>query len=161
MQKLGREELKVELQKHTCIKARKWALEKIWGSVVLEFNRLFDYVFALRSVDPNGTFELMVERPTEVEKPKFKRLYVCFSALKEGFKRFCRLVISLDGCYLKGSFKGEILSVVGRDGNNQIFPIAWALVEVENKDTWTWFLQNIQNDLNLGDGSNFTLISDM
>ncbi|KAK8671545.1 hypothetical protein V6N13_038139 [Hibiscus sabdariffa] len=138
MQKLGREELKVELQKHTCIKARKWALEKIWGSVVLEFNRLFDYVFALRSVDPNGTFELMVERPTEVEKPKFKRLYVCFSALKEGFKRFCRLVISLDGCYLKGSFKGEILSVVGRDGNNQIFPIAWALVEVENKDTWTW-----------------------
>ncbi|KAK9032641.1 hypothetical protein V6N11_056899 [Hibiscus sabdariffa] len=121
MQKLGREELKVELQKHTCIKARKWALEKIRGSVVLEFNRLFDYVFALRCADPNGTFELMVERPTEVEKPKFRRL----------------------------------------DGNNQIFSIAWALVEVENRDTWTWFLQNIQNDLNLGDGSNFTLISDM
>ncbi|KAL4304604.1 hypothetical protein GQ457_10G021840 [Hibiscus cannabinus] len=48
MQNLGREELKVELQKHTCIKARKWALEKIRGSVVLEFNReekLEDYVF--------------------------------------------------------------------------------------------------------------------
>ncbi|KAK8979005.1 hypothetical protein V6N11_007465 [Hibiscus sabdariffa] len=75
MQKLGREELKVELQKHTCIKARKWALEKIRGSVVLEFNRLFDYVFALRCAYPNGTFELMVERPTEVEKPKFRRLY--------------------------------------------------------------------------------------
>ncbi|KAK8617891.1 hypothetical protein V6N13_080795 [Hibiscus sabdariffa] len=74
MQKLGREELKVELQKHTCIKARKWALEKIRGSVVLEFNRLFDYVFALRCAYPNGTFELMVERPTEVEKPKFRRL---------------------------------------------------------------------------------------
>ncbi|KAL4377761.1 hypothetical protein GQ457_02G024330 [Hibiscus cannabinus] len=161
IENLGREELKVELQKHTCIKARKWALEKIRGSVVLEFNKLFDYVFALRSVDPNGTFELMVERSTEVEKPKFRRLYVCFSALKEGFKRFCRPIISLDGCYLKGSFKGEILSVVGRDGNNQIFPIAWALVEVENRDTWTWFLQNIQKDLNLGDGSNFTLISDM
>ncbi|KAK9003355.1 hypothetical protein V6N11_060919 [Hibiscus sabdariffa] len=161
MQKLGREELKVELQKHTCIKARKWALEKIRGSVVLEFNRLFDYVFALRCADPNGTFELMVERTTEVEKPKFRRLYVCFSALKKGFKRFCRPVISLDGCFLKWPFKGEILSVVGRDGNNQIFPIAWALVEVENRDTWTWFLQNIQNDLNLGDGSNFTLISDM
>ncbi|KAK8690812.1 hypothetical protein V6N13_074338 [Hibiscus sabdariffa] len=161
MQKLGREELKVELQKHTCIKARKWALEKIRGSVVLEFNRLFDYVFALRCADPNGTLELMVERPTEIEKPKFRRLYVCFSALKEGFKRFCRPVISLDGCFLKGSFKGEILSVVGRDGNTQIFPIAWALVEVENRDTWTWFLQNIHNDLNLGDGSNFTLISDM
>ncbi|KAK8715256.1 hypothetical protein V6N13_042594 [Hibiscus sabdariffa] len=111
--------------------------------------------------DPNGTFELMVERPTESKKPKFRRLYMRFSALKEGFKRFCRSVISLDGCYLKRSFKGEILSVVGRDGNNQNFPIAWAPVEVENKDTWAWLLQNIQNDLNLGDDSKFTLISDI
>ncbi|KAL4298205.1 hypothetical protein GQ457_12G029930 [Hibiscus cannabinus] len=83
------------------------------------------------------------------------------SALKEGFKKYCRHVISLDGCFLKGSFKGEILSVVGRDSNNQIFPIAWAVVEVENKDSWAWFLKNIQYDLQLGDGEKFTLISDM
>ncbi|KAK8492324.1 hypothetical protein V6N11_008669 [Hibiscus sabdariffa] len=67
MQNLGGEEIKVELTKHTCIKARKWALEKISDSVALEFNRLFDYVFALRSTDPTGTFELMVERPTEAK----------------------------------------------------------------------------------------------
>ncbi|KAK8613997.1 hypothetical protein V6N13_122376 [Hibiscus sabdariffa] len=161
VKRLAREELKVDLHKRTCLKARKWALEKIRGNVVHEFNRLFDYVFALRSADPNGTFDLMVERPTDVATPKFRRLYVCFSALKEGFKRFCRPIISLDGCYLKGEIKGEILSAVGRDGNNQIFPIAWALVEVENRETWAWFLENIQRDLNLGDGSKFTLISDM
>ncbi|KAK8682618.1 hypothetical protein V6N13_055002 [Hibiscus sabdariffa] len=85
--------------------------------------KLFDYVFALRSVDPNGTFDLMVERPTAVESPKFRRFYVCFSALKEGFKKFCSPVISLDGCYLKRSLKGEILAAVGRDSNDQIFPI--------------------------------------
>ncbi|KAL4332157.1 hypothetical protein GQ457_07G005540 [Hibiscus cannabinus] len=161
IKRLVTEELKVDLHKRTCLKARKWALEKIRGNVVHEFNRLFDYVFALRSADPNGTFDLMVERPTDVATPKFKRLYVCFSALKEGFKRFCRPIISLDGCYLKGEIKGEILSAVGRDGNNQIFPIAWALVEVENRETWAWFLENIQRDLNIGDGSKFTFISDM
>ncbi|KAK9012159.1 hypothetical protein V6N11_040228 [Hibiscus sabdariffa] len=117
--------------------------------------------FDFRSADPNGTFDLIVERPTDVATPKFRRLYVRFSALKEGFKRFCRPVISLDGCYLKGEIKGEILLALGRDGNNQIFPIAWALVEVENRETWAWFLENIQRDLNLGDGSKFTLISDM
>ncbi|KAK9009148.1 hypothetical protein V6N11_080617 [Hibiscus sabdariffa] len=161
IKRLAREELKVDLHKRSCLKARKWALEKIRGNVVHEFNRLFDYVFALRSADPNGTFDLMVERHTDVATPKFRRLYVCFSALKEGFKRFCRPIISLDGCYLKGEIKCEILSAVGRDGNNQIFPIAWALVEVENRETWAWFLENIQRYLNLGDGSKFTLISDM
>ncbi|KAK8514982.1 hypothetical protein V6N12_001147 [Hibiscus sabdariffa] len=157
--RLAREELKVDLHKRTCLKARKWALEKIRGNVVHEFNRLFDYVFALRSADPNGTFDLIVERPTDVATPKFKRLYVCFSVLKEGFKRFCRPIISLDGCYLKGEIKDEILLALGKDGNNQFFPIAWALVEVENRETWAWFLENIQRDLNLGDGSKFTLIS--
>ncbi|KAK8483492.1 hypothetical protein V6N11_008872 [Hibiscus sabdariffa] len=161
IKRLAREELNVDLHKRTCLKARKWALEKIRGNVVHEFNRLFDYVFALRSAYPNGTFDLMVERPTGVATPKFRRLYVCFSALKEGFKRFSRPIISLDGCYLKGEIKGEILSTVGRDGSNQIFPIAWALVKVENRETWAWFLENIQRDLNLGDGSKFTLISDM
>ncbi|KAK8585968.1 hypothetical protein V6N13_130494 [Hibiscus sabdariffa] len=73
--RLVREELKVDLHKRTCLKARKWAIEKTMGNVVHEFNRLFDYVFALRSADPNGTFDLMVERPIGVTTPKFRRLY--------------------------------------------------------------------------------------
>ncbi|KAK8598438.1 hypothetical protein V6N13_094407 [Hibiscus sabdariffa] len=131
MQKLAKEELKVDLKKKNL------------------------------SEDPGGTFELIVERPTAADIPNFKRLYVCFSALKEGFKKYCRPAISLDECFLKGPFKGEILSGVGRDSNNQIFPIAWAVVEVENRDIWAWFLKNIQYDLQLGDGEKFTLISDM
>ncbi|KAK8613006.1 hypothetical protein V6N13_104329 [Hibiscus sabdariffa] len=74
--------------------------------------------FDFKSSDPGGTFGLMVERPTAADIPNFKRLYVCFSALKEGFKKYCRPVISLDVCFLKCPFKGEILSVVGRDSNN-------------------------------------------
>ncbi|KAL4335024.1 hypothetical protein GQ457_07G004420 [Hibiscus cannabinus] len=123
--------------------------------------RLFDYVLALRTADPDGSFDLVVERPTVIDIPKFRRLYVCFGALKEGFKRYCRHVIGVDGCFLKGSLKGEILSAVGRDSNNQIFPIAWAFVEVENRETWAWFLNHLQNDLNLGNGDNLTLLSDM
>ncbi|KAL4272493.1 hypothetical protein GQ457_13G012320 [Hibiscus cannabinus] len=161
MIKLAREELSVEINKDCCQKAKKWALEQIRGSVVHEFNMLFDYMYVLRSADPNGNFELMVERPTVDEKPKFRRLYVCFSALKEAFKKYCRQVISLDGCFLKGSFQGEILSAVGRDNNDQIFPIAWAVVEVENRDTWAWFLNNIRMDLELENGEKVTLISDM
>ncbi|GKD25624.1 putative integrase, partial [Tanacetum coccineum] len=45
-------------------------------------------------------------------------------------------VIGLDGCFLKGTCRGELLTAMGRDGNNQMFPIAWAVVNVENTDNW-------------------------
>ncbi|KAK8613007.1 hypothetical protein V6N13_104330 [Hibiscus sabdariffa] len=112
-----------------------------------ETNSDGDFLFLrtlVRSADPGGTFELMVERPTAVDIPNFKRLYVCFSALKEGFKKYCRPVISLDGCFLKGPFKGEILSIVGRDSNNQIFPIAWAMVEGLLEEVSLW-LSNVEH----------------
>ncbi|KAK8601213.1 hypothetical protein V6N12_051054 [Hibiscus sabdariffa] len=57
---LAREELSVEINKDCCQKAKKWALEHIRERVVHEFSRLFDYMYVLRSVVPNGNFELMV-----------------------------------------------------------------------------------------------------
>jgi hypothetical protein len=61
---------------------------------------------------------------------------------------------------LKGVLKGQLLSAVGRDGNNQMYPIAWAVVEKENKDSWMWFLKLLKDDLDTSDGNGFALISD-
>jgi len=55
--------------------------------------------------------------------------------------------LSLDGCFLKHKYGGELLTVVGSDANDQMVPIACVVVEVENKDTWTWFLELLINDL--------------
>ncbi|KAK8973468.1 hypothetical protein V6N11_064709 [Hibiscus sabdariffa] len=161
MMRLAKDELKVELNKNMCQRARVWANQKIRGKLEDEFNKLFDYVYTLREADPNGTFDLFVQRPTPSANPIFRRLYVCFGGLKEGFNKHCRPILSLDGCYLKGDFKGEILATVGRDENNQIFPVTWAVVEVENRETWAWFLDHIQMDLEIGDGDRFTIFSDM
>ena len=72
----------------------------------------------------------------------------------------CRKVIGLDGCFLKGTIKGELLTAMGRDANNQMFPIAWAVINVENKDNWLWFLVSLGDELNLNRGADFTIISD-
>ncbi|XP_060211439.1 uncharacterized protein LOC132638647 isoform X1 [Lycium barbarum] len=42
-----------------------------------------------------------------------------------------------------------------------MLPIAWAIVEYENKNTWIWFLKLLIADLGMRDGSNYTVISDM
>ncbi|GKA04612.1 pentatricopeptide repeat-containing protein [Tanacetum coccineum] len=57
-------------------------------------------------------------------------------------------------------FKGETLTAIGRDGNNHIFPVAWAIVNVENKDNWSWFLDLLGDDLDMPTGNGLTLISD-
>ncbi|CAN1849934.1 hypothetical protein LINPERHAP1_LOCUS39590 [Linum perenne] len=38
----------------------------------------------------------------------------------------------VDGCLLKGEVDGMLLAAVGKDRNNQVFPIAWAVVDGEN-----------------------------
>ena len=70
----------------------------------------------------------------------FQRFYVCFDACKKGFLAGCRRVIRVDGCFFKGACNGELICAQGRDANNQIYPIVWAIVEKENENSWTWFL---------------------
>nr|XP_023873651.1 uncharacterized protein LOC111986249 [Quercus suber] len=45
-------------------------------------------------------------------------------------------IIGLDGCHLKGRFGGQIPSAIARDANDNIIPVAFAVVEQENKDSW-------------------------
>lgn len=59
----------------------------------------------------------------------------------------CRPILGVDGAHLKGAYPGILLTAVGKDGNNNIFPIAWAVVEVENGETWTWFLELLRQDI--------------
>ena len=51
---------------------------------------------------------------------------------------------------MKGLCGGEILAAIGRDPNDQMLPIAFAVVEGENRDSWTWFLKLLIDDLGGG-----------
>ncbi|CAI9299451.1 unnamed protein product [Lactuca saligna] len=59
-----------------------------------------------------------------------------------------------------GQCKGELLTIIGRDANNQVYPIAWAVVYIENKLNWKWFLELITNDLELDGGRGMAVISE-
>lgn len=104
---------------------------------------------------------MKVERPFPKVPPKFHRLYMSFAVMKKGFLDGCRPVIGVDGCFLKGSFKGILLVAVGRDGNDNMYLIAYAVVEAETKDSWTWFLETLVLDLGTREWhARLTFISD-
>ncbi|XP_074300746.1 uncharacterized protein LOC141632059 [Silene latifolia] len=51
---------------------------------------------------------------------------------------------------MKGYCKGEILCTVARDATNQMFPVACAVVEIESKESWSWFFGHLIQDLEMG-----------
>nr|GEX97221.1 pentatricopeptide repeat-containing protein [Tanacetum cinerariifolium] len=73
---------------------------------------------------------------------------------------YCWPVIALDGCFLKEPNIGEILTAIEKDDSNHIYLIAWAIVNVENKDNWTWFSESLREYIDMPNRNGLTLISD-
>ena len=61
----------------------------------------------------------------------------------EAFKH-CRPVLCVDGTFLTGMYKGQLLTCIGVDANDKVVPIAFAFVESENAESWLWFLSLIK-----------------
>ncbi|XP_076924067.1 uncharacterized protein LOC143586392 [Bidens hawaiensis] len=56
---------------------------------------------------------------------------------------------------------GMLLAAIGRDANDQMYPVAWAVVEGESNDSWEWFMEELRKCLDVQDGGkDWTLISD-
>ncbi|XP_059287011.1 uncharacterized protein LOC132040395 [Lycium ferocissimum] len=160
LQELIRKKFNVHVGKTTVRRARAKFLKEIMGDHIVEFGRILDYKDELLRTNPGSTCVVKLGEPDAAGQPVFQSFYMCFDALKKAFLA-CRKCIGLDGCFLKGVCKGQLLVAVCRDGNNQMLPLAWAVVEYENKHTWTWFIKCLREDFALGDGADLTLITDM
>lgn len=79
--------------------------------------RLNDYRLELLKTHPRSTIKFKYVGV-------FQAMYICLAPLKKGFLAGCRQVISVDGCFLKGLYGEQLLTVVGINANNYIYPIA-------------------------------------
>ncbi|GKD85163.1 hypothetical protein Tco_1356317, partial [Tanacetum coccineum] len=134
------------------------AVYDLKGGLIDHYAKLWDYKDEILSTNPGSTVQLDVDTLDD-GKTQFKRMYICFKAMKEGWTS-CRRVVGLDGCFLKSNCRGELLTAMGRDSNNQMFPMAWAVVSNENSKNWLWFLSNLGSDFNLAMGAYLTILSD-
>ena len=62
---------------------------------------------------------------------KFRYFFFSFGASIAGW-HFCRLVISVDGTFLKCKYKGSMLLAASLDDDNHIFPLGFGIVDFEN-----------------------------
>jgi len=150
------EEMFADVSIATLKRAKKIVLQKMLDATKGQYQRLFDYQLELLRSNPGSTVIVKVQE----RMPIFERMYICLDACRKGFLAGCRKVVGLDGCFFKGATNGELLCAVGRDANNQIYHIAWAVVEKENNDTWDWFCDILFRDLSVGNGEDWVFTSD-
>ncbi|CAK8561297.1 unnamed protein product [Lathyrus sativus] len=140
------------------------AVEHVYGNWERSYNQLPQYLLALQKYVP-GTVLILESLPaytpegTCVDGSRiFSRLFWAFQPCIKGFV-FCKPVIQVDGTWLYGKYKGTLLIAVAQDGNNNIFPVAFALVEGETGETWSFFLRNLRT--HVAPQPNLCLISDI
>nr|KAJ0223564.1 hypothetical protein LSAT_V11C200055500 [Lactuca sativa] len=148
--------LRVELQKTyevgmsrmKVFKAKQLAQKHVYGDYQKQYSLLRDYVLELQQCNPGTTVKIDVYSGpnADLETRMFKRIYVCLGALKMGFKAGLRDFLGFDGAFMKGPYPRQVLTVVGLDSNNGIYPLAYAIC--------------LGEDLELSTNSNFTFISD-
>ncbi|MBA0645329.1 hypothetical protein Goklo_013444 [Gossypium klotzschianum] len=80
---------------------------------------------------------------------KVGMLFKSKDSLKEASKQYVRRIVGLDGYFLKGYYGGYLLATVGIDATNDIYPIAYTVVESENQASWLWFLELLTIDLEI------------
>ncbi|GKC87006.1 mutator type transposase, partial [Tanacetum coccineum] len=152
----------VQISMSKAFRAKAKAKREIRGDHILQYSMLRDYVVELQFTNPNTIVKIEVERNIDPSFPTrvFQRIYVCLGALKLGFRACRRDVLGLDGAFMKGTFPCQVLETIRLDSNNGIYPLTYALVEVESKNSWCWFLQCLGDDKDLHPNLNFTFISD-
>ena len=120
---------KVSIKKAFAYKVKYYAHRMLHVSMQDHYNKLGRYWEAVKIVSLE-TFMLLVTNPyKKTFPPVFHKLFVCFDGLKKQWLEGCRKIICVDVCFLKTFIGGQLLAVMGRDGNDQMYPIEWAILE--------------------------------
>ena len=84
---------------------------------------------------------------------------MCLGALKQGYKVCGKEFLRLDGRFMSGHFPCQLLTAIGVDANNEIYPVSYAVVYAQNKASWCLFLKLLGEDLGIETNCKFTFIS--
>lgn len=60
---------------------------------------------------------------------------------------YCRPVLCIKGTSLCGKYQPLLLTALALDANDNLIPVAFAIIEGESKESWLWFLRNVKQSV--------------
>ncbi|XP_044510149.1 uncharacterized protein LOC123228755 [Mangifera indica] len=134
-------------------RAKNWALNEIRGSPEESFRLLSTFCHNLEQQNPGSITQIDTDGDH-----RFYFVFMAFGCSIKAFHDYCHPVICIDGAFLKGRYWGTLFIAVGKDGNNQIFPLAFDIGGKKEMITWSPFLRALYRCI--GDIPNLAIISD-
>ncbi|XP_059315512.1 uncharacterized protein LOC132066163 [Lycium ferocissimum] len=117
------------------------------GSFVDDYKKLEAYGQEVGQSNHGTDVVITISRST-LEKVNEIFEDVHMDALKKGWKGGLRPLIGVDGTFLKGRYKGQMLVALAQDSMNQFYPLAWAVMSLELKDgQGVTFISDMQKGL--------------
>ncbi|XP_025674210.1 uncharacterized protein [Arachis hypogaea] len=114
--------------------AKQRVIARIYGDWEESYNELPCWLFAMQMYLP-----VTQSWPVSTDTVMFHRVFWMFPLCVEAFKH-CKPLISIDGTHLYGKYGGTLLMAIAQNGNANILPIAFTVVEGETKEAWSFFL---------------------
>ncbi|XP_057740123.1 uncharacterized protein LOC130957273 [Arachis stenosperma] len=128
--------------------AKQKVVEKIFGGWESSYKTLPTWFEAMVAKEPSAAVEYETAydyRGDELVEDLrilirvFWAFYPCIKAF-----RSCKPAVQIDGTHLYRKYKGAILVAVSQDGNGNIVPLAFAIIEGEIADVWHFFLSHFR-----------------
>lgn len=139
-------------------RAKERGLTAIYGSSEEGYCLLPSFCDQIKKSNPGTVAEVY----TACADNRFQRLFVSFYASIYGFLNGCLPVLGLGGFQLKNKYLGTLLSATSFDADGGLFPLAFAVVDMENDENWIWFLSELHEalEMNTQRMPQFTFLTD-
>ncbi|KAJ4772305.1 MuDR family transposase [Rhynchospora pubera] len=121
-------------------RAKELALAHFFGEWKESYAKLAPYLNAIQVANPGTKVEWWSDATADPKMRYLRGVAWAFAPAIEGFKQ-CRPVISVDSTILCGKYGGRMLIAVAYDAEDQLLPLAFAVVKEEDDESWSWFMR--------------------
>ncbi|KAL8209502.1 hypothetical protein R6Q57_006234 [Mikania cordata] len=148
-----KEQYGVQLNYFQAWRGKEIAKEQLQGSYKEAYGQLPYFCEQIMETNPGSLATF-----TTKDDSSFHRLFVSFHASLYGFQQGCRPLLFLGSVPLKSKYQGTLLAATAPDGDDDVFPVAFAVVDTISDDNWRWFLQQLKAALTTCHG--LTIVAD-
>ncbi|XP_030468784.2 uncharacterized protein LOC115687388 [Syzygium oleosum] len=116
------------------------AREQLQGSYKDAYGQLPLFCEKVVEANPGSLANLFTD-----DDGRFQHLFVSFRALIQGFNDGCHPLVFLDSISFKSKYHEVFLTASAVDGDDGPFPLAFAIVDVEDDSNWCRFLEQLRS----------------
>ncbi|KAL1542940.1 hypothetical protein AAHA92_19969 [Salvia divinorum] len=130
-------------------RGKERSMAALHGTYEEGFKLLPAYCEQIRKTNPGSIASVVATG----QENSFQRLFVSYRATIYGFINACRPLLELDRVHLKGKYLGTLFCAAAIDADDQLFPLAIAVVNVESDENWMWFMSELRKLLGVNTDS--------